>query len=81
MINIYNKDMVKLHVKELMQEAQITPSELMHGARLAQGTAYRLADNRAQAVTFDVLDSLAAYFARRLARPIAIHDLITLELS
>jgi DNA-binding Xre family transcriptional regulator len=53
---------IKVRVPELLEERDMNTSDLMYGARLAQGTAYRLADGDAEAMTFDVLISLCNFF-------------------
>ena len=68
--------MVYIKVTELLAEAKASPIDLMRGANLSQGTAYRLAHNDAQAITFEVLDSLCFYFSERLSRDVDISDIL-----
>lgn len=51
-----------IKVPELLKERKQSTMDLMYGARLAPGTAYRLADGKADAITFDVLSSLCQFF-------------------
>jgi DNA-binding Xre family transcriptional regulator len=53
---------IKVKIPELLKERGMNTSDLMYGARLAQGTAYRLAEGDAEAMTFDVLISLCNFF-------------------
>jgi DNA-binding Xre family transcriptional regulator len=53
---------VRIMVPELLKRRGQSASDLMYGARIAQGTAYRLAAGEAEAISFDVLGSLCAYF-------------------
>jgi len=53
---------IRMKVPELLKAQGKTASDLMYGARLAPATAYRLADGRADGMSFSVLVNLCAYF-------------------
>lgn len=57
-----NKGSIVVKVPELLQQRDLSRSDLLYGARLAPATAYRLADGDAEAMTFDVLISLCNFF-------------------
>lgn len=58
--------MIKLKVPELMKKKGTTPTDLMRKANIAYGTALRLAKGEAEAISFEVLDNLCAYFDVRV---------------
>ncbi len=53
---------IRIAVPELLKKRGLTASDLMYGARIAQGTAYRLADGKAEGISWDVLASLCTFF-------------------
>lgn len=71
--------MIKIKVKQLIEETQAPIFDLVRHAAIAQGTAYRLAENRAEAISFDVLDNLCEYFETKLNRPIGVADILERE--
>ena len=54
--------MIKLKVPELMKAKGCNATDLMRYANIAYGTASRLAKGEAEAISFDVLESLCKYF-------------------
>lgn len=56
------KGAIRVLVPGLLEERGLTGIDLMYGARLAPATAYRLADGKAQRMSFDVLISLCNFF-------------------
>lgn len=58
---------VRVKVPELLAERELTAADLMYGARLSPSTAYRLADGKAERISFDVLASLCAFFGVGIA--------------
>ena len=57
-----SKGVIIVKVPKLLEERELTGIDLMYGARLAPATAYRLADGKAERMSFDVLISLCAFF-------------------
>lgn len=53
---------MKIMVPELLAEREWKPFDLVRKAGIAQGTAYRLANGEAEAITMDVLDRLCDVF-------------------
>ena len=57
---------IKVCVPELLEERGLTVQDLMYGARIASGTAYKLAvqedADRMRGITFEVLHKLCKYF-------------------
>ena len=54
--------MIKLKVPDLMKKTGATPTDLMRKANIAYGTALRLGKGEAEAISFDVLNSLCEFF-------------------
>lgn len=58
--------MIRVRVPQLLKERNLTPIDLMYGARIAQGTAYKLANEEAiklmGGISFDVLVKLCNFF-------------------
>ncbi len=54
--------MIKLKVPDLMKKHGTTPTDLMRKANIAYGTALRLSKGEAEAISFEVLDSLCGFF-------------------
>lgn len=57
-----NKGTIIVKVPRLLSQRDLSSADLMYGARLAQATAYRLADGKAERISFDVLISLCDFF-------------------
>jgi DNA-binding Xre family transcriptional regulator len=57
-----NQKKLRLIVPELLKQRGVNPQDLMWGARIAQGTAYHLANGKAERISFDVLSALCSYF-------------------
>lgn len=53
---------LKIRVPELLEERKWNPMDLVRRANIATGTAYRLANGDADAITMDVLDRLCEAF-------------------
>lgn len=58
--------MIKVKVPELMTRKGYNASDLMRKANLAYGTASRLSKGEAEAISFDVLESLCKLFDVRV---------------
>ncbi len=56
------KGTIIVKVPQLLEQRRESAADLMYGARLAQGTAYRLAKGKADGISFDVLAALCTYF-------------------
>lgn len=54
--------MIKVKVPELMKQKGWNATDLMRKANIAYATALRLSKGEADAITFEVLDSLCALF-------------------
>ena len=54
--------MIKVKVPELMEKRGINATDLMRKANIAYGTALRLSKGEAEAISFEVLDSLCKLF-------------------
>lgn len=54
--------MIKIKVPELMKKKGLNATDLMRKANIAYPTALRLSKGEADAITFDVLDSLCDLF-------------------
>ncbi len=54
--------MIKVKVPELMKAKGYNATDLMRHANIAYGTALRLSRGEAEAISFDVLESLCKYF-------------------
>ena len=54
--------MIKVKVPELMQKKGWNATDLMRKANIAYGTALRLSKGEAEAISFEVLNSLCALF-------------------
>ena len=57
------KGAIRFKLPQLLRERGLTASDLMYGARLAPGTAYRLAKGDAEAISFDVLVALCNFLS------------------
>ena len=57
------KGAIRFKLPKLLRERGLTASDLMYGARLAPGTAYRLAKGNAEAISFDVLVALCNFLS------------------
>lgn len=56
------KGSVRVCVPELLERRGETAKDLLYGARLAPGTAYRLAEGQAESISLEVLARLCGYF-------------------
>lgn len=56
------KGTIRLKVPQLLEARNEKWQDLMYGARLSQGTAFRLAKGDADAISFKVLATLCNYF-------------------
>ena len=54
--------MIKVKVPELMEQKGLNASDLMRKANIAYRTALRLSKGEAEAMSFDVLESLCKLF-------------------
>lgn len=54
--------MIKVKVPELMQKKGWNATDLMRKANIAYGTALRLSKGEAEAISFDVLNSICSLF-------------------
>lgn len=64
---------IKLKVPQLLEERNLSPMDLLYGARLAPATAYRLAEGKGDRITFNVLIKLCGYFN------VAVGDILEYE--
>jgi putative transcriptional regulator len=58
--------MIKVKVPQLMKEKGYNATDLMRKANIAYGTAYRLSKGEAEAMSFEVLESLCRLFDARV---------------
>ena len=58
--------MIKVKVPQLMKEKGYNATDLMRKANIAYGTAYRLSKGEAEAMSFEVLESLCKLFDARV---------------
>jgi DNA-binding Xre family transcriptional regulator len=58
--------MIKVKVPELMKEKGYNATDLMRKANIAYGTAYRLSKGEAEAMSFEVLESICRLFGARV---------------
>lgn len=58
--------MIKLKVPELMNAKGYNATDLMRHANIAYGTALRLSKGEAEAISFEVLESLCKLFKARV---------------
>ena len=58
--------MIKLKVPELMKAKDCNATDLMRHANIAYGTALRLSKGDAEAISFEVLESLCKFFGVRV---------------
>ena len=54
--------MIKIKIQELMKTKKMNVTELMRQSNIAYPTALRLSKGQANAITFDVLESLCKLF-------------------
>lgn len=54
--------MIKVKVPELMQKKGWNATDLMRKANIAYGTALRLSKGEAEAISFEVLNSICSLF-------------------
>ena len=54
--------MIKIKVPELLKDNDWNATDLMRKANIAYGTALRLAKGEAEAISFEVLESLCKLF-------------------
>ena len=67
---------IRWKVKEFLQAHDITPYRLMKDSGLAQGTAYRLANNDVGAVNNETLDAVIKALRERTGEEVKIQDLV-----
>ena len=53
---------IRVKVPDLLKAQNQDVQDLIHGTRISQVTAYRLAKGKANAITFEVLASLCQHF-------------------
>jgi DNA-binding Xre family transcriptional regulator len=53
---------IRVKVPELLKEQNQDVQDLIHGTRISQVTAYRLAKGQAERISFDILASLCQHF-------------------
>ncbi len=58
--------MIKVKVPELMKAKGCNATDLMRYANIAYGTASRLSKGEAEAISFEVLESLCKFFGVRV---------------
>lgn len=67
--------MIISHVRELMDEAEAIPMDLIR-AGMAQGSAYNVVKDDFEIYHLKTLDLLCRFFARRLNRTITTQDIL-----
>ncbi len=63
-------------VKEFLKVHGISAYRLMKEARLAQGTAYRLANNQAGGLSLETLDAVIEALRRLTGKQVVLADLL-----
>jgi DNA-binding Xre family transcriptional regulator len=63
-------------VKEFMEAHGISAYRLMKEAGIAQGTAYRLANNKAGGLSLETLDAVIAALRRLTGKQVLLADLL-----